>query len=94
MNGKSFEQISEKIKDKRIKNKKAEIKDAIEGEELNLTDIFVINECLDAIRFIKVGKLLNIGFYTGHFFINFVKQLFIALAFGRYSQVFCHQFYL
>lgn len=51
MNGKSFEQIFEGIKDKRIRNKKAEIKDAIKGE-LSQTDIFVINECLDAIRFL------------------------------------------
>lgn len=51
MNGKSFEQIFNEIKDKRIKNKKAEIKDAIKGE-LSQIDIFVINECLDAIRFL------------------------------------------
>lgn len=52
MNGKSFGQIFEEIKDKRIRSKKAEIKDAIKGE-LSQTDIFVINECLDAIRFLE-----------------------------------------
>lgn len=51
MNGKSIEQIFNELKDKRIKNKKAEIKDAIRGE-LSQNDIFVIKECLETVKFL------------------------------------------
>jgi transposase len=51
MNGKSIEQIFNELKDKRIKNKKAEIKEAIRGE-LSQNDIFVIKECLETVKFL------------------------------------------
>jgi transposase len=52
MNGRSVEQIFDEIKDKRIRKKKSEIKEAITGE-LSQTDIFVIRECLEAIDFLN-----------------------------------------
>ncbi len=51
MDGKSIEQIFSGPTNKRIKNKKAEIKDAIKGE-LSQNDIFVIKECLGTIKFL------------------------------------------
>src|SRR3990170_1492098 len=51
MDGKSMEQIIDCLTDKRIKNKKAEIKDAIKGE-LSQNDIFVIKECLETVKFL------------------------------------------
>lgn len=58
MDGKSIEQIFSELKDKRIKNKKPEIKDAIKGE-LSQNDIFVIKECLETIKFLdaKIEEL-------------------------------------
>ncbi len=50
LDGKSIEQIFGEIKDKRIKNKKPGIKDAIRGE-LSQNDIFVIKECLETVKF-------------------------------------------
>jgi transposase len=50
IDGKSIDQIFNELKDKRIKNKKAEIKDAIKGE-LSQIDIFVIKECLETVKF-------------------------------------------
>jgi transposase len=50
MDGKSIEQIFNKL-DKRVKNKKSEIKDAMKGE-LNQNDIFVIKECLETVKFL------------------------------------------
>jgi transposase len=50
MDGKLIDQIFNELKDKRIKNKKSEIKDAIKGE-LSQNDIFVIKECLETIKF-------------------------------------------
>jgi transposase len=51
MDGKSIEQIFSELKDKRIKNKKPEIKDAIKGE-LSQNDIFVIKECLETVKYL------------------------------------------
>lgn len=50
LDGKSIEQVFNEIKDKRIKKKKSEIKETIKGE-LSQNDVFVIRECLEAIRF-------------------------------------------
>jgi transposase len=50
LDGKTIDQIFNELKDKRIKNKKAEIKDAIKGE-LSQIDIFVIKECLETVKF-------------------------------------------
>ncbi len=49
--GKLIDEIFNELKDKRIKNKKAEIKDAIKGE-LSQNDIFVIKECLETVKFL------------------------------------------
>lgn len=56
LNGKSIDQILGETKVKTIKKKKNEIKEAIKGE-LSQSDVFVIKECLDAIRFLdnKIG---------------------------------------
>ncbi len=51
LNGKSLDKIFKDIKNKQIKKKKNEVKEAIKGE-LSQTDIFVINECLDTIHFL------------------------------------------
>jgi transposase len=51
MDGKSIEKIFSELKDKRIKNKKPEIKDAIKGE-LSQNDIFVIKECLETVKYL------------------------------------------
>jgi transposase len=51
VDGKSIEQIFGEFTDKRIKNKKLEIKDAIKGE-LSQSDIFVIKECLETVKFL------------------------------------------
>jgi len=51
MDGKLIDQIFNELKDKRIKNKKAEIKDAVKGE-LSQNDIFVIKECLETVKFL------------------------------------------
>lgn len=51
LSGKSLDKTFKDIKNKQIKKKKNEVKEAIKGE-LSQADIFVINECLDAIRFL------------------------------------------
>jgi len=51
MDGKFIDQIFNELKDRRIKNKKAEIKDAMKGE-LSQNDIFVIKECLETVKFL------------------------------------------
>ncbi len=51
MDGKLIDQIFNELKDKRIKNKKEEIKDAVKGE-LSQNDIFVIKECLETVKFL------------------------------------------
>jgi transposase len=51
MDGKLIDKIFDELKDKRIKNKKAEIKDAVKGE-LSQNDIFVIKECLEMVKFL------------------------------------------
>jgi transposase len=51
MDGKLIDQIFNELKDKRIKNKKAEIKEAVKGE-LSQNDIFVIKECLETVKFL------------------------------------------
>lgn len=51
MDGKSIDIIFTELKDKRIKNKKTEIKDALKGE-LSQIDIFVIKECLEAVKYL------------------------------------------
>ncbi len=51
LNGNTLDKIFKDIKNKQIKKKKNEVKEAIKGE-LSQADIFVINECLDAIRFL------------------------------------------
>ena len=51
MDGKLIDKIFDELKDKRIKNKKAEIKDAVKGE-LSQNDIFVIKECLETVKFL------------------------------------------
>ncbi len=50
MEGISIDKIFDKLKDKRIKNKKADIKNAIKGE-LSQIDIFVIKECLETVKY-------------------------------------------
>jgi transposase len=51
VDGKSIEQIFGELTDKRIKNKNLEIKGAIKGE-LSQSDIFVIKECLEMVKFL------------------------------------------
>lgn len=50
MEGISIDKIFDELKDKRIKNKKADIKNAIKGE-LSQIDIFVIKECLETVKY-------------------------------------------
>ncbi len=51
LNGKSVEQVFGELKNKRIKSKEAEIREAIKGE-LSQIDIFVVKECLETINFL------------------------------------------
>ncbi|CAG0939907.1 hypothetical protein BROC_00834 [Candidatus Brocadiaceae bacterium] len=50
LNGKTIDQTFAEIKNKNIKIKKTEIKEALKGE-LSQNDIFVIKECVDSIKF-------------------------------------------
>jgi hypothetical protein len=64
MDGKLIDKIFDELKDKRIKNKKAEIKDAVKGE-LSQNDIFVIKECLEMVKFLD-AKITEFDF-QGYF---------------------------
>jgi len=57
MDGKKIDQILNEIKNKKIRIKKAQIKESLKGE-LSQNDIFVIKECLDSIKFLdeKIKK--------------------------------------
>lgn len=50
LNGRTIDKIFVEIKSKRIKIKKTEIKESLKGE-LSQSDIFVIKECLDSVKF-------------------------------------------
>jgi len=50
LNGKKIDQILNELKNKKIRIKKAQIKESLKGE-LSQNDIFVIKECLDSIKF-------------------------------------------
>lgn len=50
LNGKTIDQTFVEIKNKKIKIKQTELKDSLKGE-LSQNDIFVINECLESIKF-------------------------------------------
>ncbi len=51
LNGKTIDQIFVKIKSKKIRIKKTQIKESLKGE-LSQNDIFTIKECLDSIKFL------------------------------------------
>jgi transposase len=51
LNGKTIDQIFVKIKSKKIRIKRTQIKESLKGE-LSQNDIFAIKECLDSIKFL------------------------------------------